>query len=65
MEQFTSELQEQLQVATAFTIPIFGGIQIAESTVITWVIMACLAAPYTSGRILRFGIRANDSRSRR
>ena len=44
MEQFTSELQEQLQVATAFTIPVFGGIQVAESTVITWVIMAVLAA---------------------
>ena len=44
MEQFTSELQEQLQVATAFTIPVFGGIQIAESTVITWVIMAVLVA---------------------
>ena len=43
MEQFTSELQEQLQVATAFTIPVFGGIQVAESTVITWV---CLL--YTS-----------------
>lgn len=44
MEQFTSELQEQLQVATAFTIPVFGGIQVAESTVITWVIMAVLVA---------------------
>ncbi len=44
MEQFTEELQEQLQVATAFTIPVFGGIEIAESTVITWVIMAMLVA---------------------
>ena len=44
MEHFTEELQEQLQVSTAFTIPVFGGIQIAESTVVTWVIMALLAA---------------------
>ena len=44
MEHFTEELQEQLQVSTAFTVPVFGGIQVAESTVITWVIMAVLAA---------------------
>ncbi|WP_031551876.1 F0F1 ATP synthase subunit A [Oribacterium sp. FC2011] len=39
MEHFTEELQEQLQVSTVFSI---GGIQVAESTVITWVIMAVL-----------------------
>ena len=39
MEHFTQELQEQLQVSTVFSI---GGIQVAESTVITWVIMAVL-----------------------
>ena len=37
-----SELLEQLECKTAFTIPIFGGIEIAESVVITWVIMAAL-----------------------
>lgn len=44
MEQFTQELQEQLQVETAFTIPVLGGIEIAESTVVTWLIMAILTA---------------------
>jgi len=39
MEHFTEELQEQLQVSTVFSI---GGIDVAESTVITWVIMALL-----------------------
>lgn len=42
MEKFTEELQAQLQVDTAFTIPIGSGIPVAESTVITWVIMAVL-----------------------
>ena len=42
MEKFTEELQAQLQVDTAFTIPIGRGIPVAESTVITWVIMAVL-----------------------
>ena len=37
-----SELLEQLECKTAFTIPIFGGIEIAESVVVTWVIMAAL-----------------------
>jgi F-type H+-transporting ATPase subunit a len=42
MEHLTSELQAQLQVDTAFVIPVFGGISVAESTVITWVIMGIL-----------------------
>lgn len=33
---------EELNCDTAFTIPIFGGIEVAESVVITWVIMAVL-----------------------
>lgn len=33
---------EELNCETAFTIPIFGGIPVAESVVITWVIMAVL-----------------------
>ena len=33
---------EELEAATAFTIPIFGGIDVAESTVISWVIMAII-----------------------
>ena len=35
-------LSEFLMAATAFTIPIFGGIEVAESTVISWVIMAII-----------------------
>lgn len=42
MEQFAAELQARLKVDTAFTIPLFGGIPIAESTVISWVVMAIL-----------------------
>lgn len=35
-------LIEELECETVFTIPIFGGIDVAESTVITWIIMAVL-----------------------
>ena len=40
MEQIANELLEELNCDTAFTLPIFGGIEVAESVVITWVIMA-------------------------
>lgn len=33
---------EELNCETVFTIPIFGGIPVAESTVVTWIIMAAL-----------------------
>lgn len=33
---------EELNCETVFTIPIFGGIPIAESVVVTWIIMAAL-----------------------
>ena len=39
-EQIANELLEELNCDTAFTIPVFGGIEVAESVVITWVIMA-------------------------
>jgi F-type H+-transporting ATPase subunit a len=35
-------LVEELECETVFTIPIFGGIDVAESTVVTWMIMAVL-----------------------
>ena len=35
-------MMEELDCKTAFTIPVFGGIPVAESVVITWVIMAIL-----------------------
>lgn len=42
MEEIANELQEMLNVETAFTIPVLGGIEIAESVVITWVVMAIM-----------------------
>lgn len=42
MEEIANELMDELTVETAFTIPILGGIDIAESVVITWVIMAAM-----------------------
>ena len=39
MENLASSLLEELNCETVFTIPFLGGIEIAESTVITWVIM--------------------------
>ena len=36
------ELIEELENKVAFTIPIFGGIPIADSCVVTWIIMAVL-----------------------
>ena len=38
----SSTLAEELNSKTAFTIPVFGGIPIAECVVVTWVIMAVL-----------------------
>lgn len=42
MENLASSLLEELNCETVFTISVLGGIEIAESTVITWVIMAVL-----------------------
>lgn len=42
MEKLAENLLEELTCETVFTIPVFGGIGVAESTVITWVIMALL-----------------------
>ncbi len=42
MGNLSEFLMEELEAATAFTIPIFGGIDVAESTVISWVIMAII-----------------------
>jgi F-type H+-transporting ATPase subunit a len=41
-EDLAEKLLEELTCETVFTIPIFGGIPIAESVVATWVIMAVL-----------------------
>ncbi len=42
MKKMAAKLLEELNVDTAFTIPVFGGIEIAESVVITWVVMAVM-----------------------
>ena len=42
MEGIREELIEGLNNHTAFTIPLFGGIPVPESVVVTWGIMAFL-----------------------
>lgn len=41
-EDLAEKLMEELNCETVFTIPVFGGIGISESVVVTWVIMAAL-----------------------
>lgn len=42
MENLSEELMAELNCETVFTIPVFGGIDVSESVVVTWVIMAVL-----------------------
>jgi F-type H+-transporting ATPase subunit a len=42
MKELAANLLEELNCETVFTIPVLGGLEVAESTVITWVIMAIL-----------------------
>ena len=42
MEDLASKLMTELECETVFTIPVFGGIGISESVVVTWIIMAVL-----------------------
>lgn len=42
MDELANSLMEELECRTAFEIPIFGGIPVPESCVITWVIIAVL-----------------------
>lgn len=42
MNDLAEKLMEELECRTAFTIPIFGGIPVPESAVISWVIIAVL-----------------------
>lgn len=44
MGNLAEELTEQLNCETAFTIPLFGGIDISESVVVTWIIMGIIIA---------------------
>ena len=41
-EELVNSLLEELNCETVFTIPLFGGIEISEAVVVTWVIMAVL-----------------------
>ena len=42
MGNLSEIINEELQVETVFTIPIFGGIPVSESVVVTWIIRAVL-----------------------
>ena len=42
MENLAERLMEELNCETVFTIPVFGGIEIFESVVVTWIIMAVM-----------------------
>lgn len=42
MSNIQGALTEKLQNATAFTIPVFGGIKVAESVVVSWILMAMI-----------------------
>ncbi|NLL77864.1 MAG: F0F1 ATP synthase subunit A [Clostridiales bacterium] len=42
MDAFVESLLEELNCEVVFTIPIFGGIPVMESVVVTWIIMAVL-----------------------
>ena len=42
MEKLARSLLEELNVETVFTIPLFGGIPLSESVVVTWIAMAVL-----------------------
>ena len=42
MGSLTESLLEELNCETVFTIPIFGGIGVSESVVVTWIIMAVM-----------------------
>ena len=42
MESLAQKLMAELECETVFTIPIFGGIDVLESIVVTWIIMAVL-----------------------
>ncbi len=42
MDAFVESLLEELNCEVVFTIPLFGGIPVLESVVVTWIIMAVL-----------------------
>lgn len=44
MGSIAQKLMEELECETVFTIPVLGGINVAESVVVTWIIMGILLA---------------------
>ena len=44
MDALVEGLMEELNCETVFTIPLFGGIPVYESVVVTWIIMAVYSA---------------------
>lgn len=44
MDGLVESLMEELDCSIVFTIPIFGGIDVLESVVVTWIIMAVMMA---------------------
>jgi F-type H+-transporting ATPase subunit a len=42
MDEIVERLIDEMSCKTVFTIPVFGGIGIAESVVVTWIIMAVM-----------------------
>lgn len=44
MDGLVESLMEELDCRTVFTIPLFGGIEVLESVVVTWIIMGILMA---------------------
>ena len=42
LDAFKETLVEELGTRTVFTIPLLGGIPVAESVVVSWIIMAAL-----------------------
>ena len=44
LEAFKESLLQELENKTAFTIPFLGGIPVADSVVVTWIVMAVLLA---------------------
>ena len=54
MEKLARSLLEELNVETVFTIPLFGGIPVSESVVVTWIAMAVLiVVAFLLGRNLK------------
>lgn len=57
MEDLAASLLEELECKTIFTIPVFGGVEVAESVVVTWVIMGVILI---TALILTWNLKVKD-----